>query len=91
VNAPGDGKATAMRVMARAMAIMWVMAMVARLAGNKEGKGNGERSMATAMRVAGDKEGNGNGGKSNGDKGGGKAMAMATKRVIVTAIRVVGK
>ncbi len=44
------------------------------------------------MRVAGDKEGNGNGRKGDGndDKGGGQASAMATKRVIVTAIRVVG-
>jgi hypothetical protein len=51
--------------------------------------------MATAMRVrvSGNKEGNGDGGKSDGDnnKGGGQATAMATKRVIVMAIRVVGK
>ncbi len=49
--------------------------------------------MATAMGVAGNEEGNGNSGKSNGDKnkGGGQATAMATKRVIVIAIRVVGK
>jgi hypothetical protein len=48
--------------------------------------------MATAMRVAGNKEGNGDFGKSDGDgnKGGGQATAMATKRVIVTATRVAG-
>jgi hypothetical protein len=47
--------------------------------------------MATAMRVAGDEEGNWDGGKSDGDEGGGRATALATKRVIVTAIRVVGE
>ncbi len=48
--------------------------------------------MMMAMRVAGNKEGNGNFGKrdSDGDKGGGQATAMATKRVIVTASRVAG-
>ncbi len=38
--------------------------------------------MALATRVACDKEGDGNGGKSDGDKGGGRAMvtrAMATE------------
>jgi hypothetical protein len=49
------------------------------------------RAMVTAMRVAGNKEGDGNGGKSNGNKGGGPAMAMATKRVIMVMIRVVGE
>ncbi len=51
------------------------------------------RAMVTSMRVAGDKEGNDNGSKSNGnnDKGGRGATAMATKRVIMTTTRVVGK
>jgi hypothetical protein len=49
------------------------------------------RAMATAMRVAGDKESNGDGGKGVVDEGGGQAMAMVTKRVIMTAIRVVGE
>jgi hypothetical protein len=49
------------------------------------------RAMATAMREAGDKEGNGDGGKSDGNEGGVQAMAIATRRVIVTVIRVVGK
>ncbi len=48
--------------------------------------------MMTTMRVAGNKEGNGNFSKrdGNGDKGGRQATAMATKRVIVMATRVVG-
>ncbi len=51
------------------------------------------RAMEMAMRVAGNKEGNCNGGKRDGNdnKGGGQATAMATKRVIVMAIWVVGK
>ncbi len=50
------------------------------------------RALMMAMRVAGNKEGNGNFGKRDGDgnKGGGQATAMATKRVIVTASRVAG-
>ncbi len=50
------------------------------------------RAIMTAMRVTGNKEGNGNFGKrdGNGDKGGGQATAMATKRVIVMATRVAG-
>ncbi len=48
--------------------------------------------MATAMGVAGSKEGNSDFGKrdGNGNKGGGQAMAMATKRVIVMVTRVAG-
>jgi hypothetical protein len=41
----GDGRATAMRAMATAMATVkattWVMVMVTRLAGDEEGKGKG--------------------------------------------------
>jgi hypothetical protein len=44
------------------------------------------RAMAMAMRVVGDEEGNG-----DADKGGGRATVMATKRVMVTAARVVGE
>jgi hypothetical protein len=45
-----------------------------------------------AIGVAGNEEGNGDFGKSDGDgdKGGGQATATATKRVIMTATRVVG-
>ena len=39
------------------------------------------QTIASAMRVACDKEGDGNGGKSNGNEGGGRAMAM---RAMVT-------
>ncbi len=39
------------------------------------------RAMASATRVACNEEGNGNGGKSNGNEGGGQAMAM---RAMVT-------
>ncbi len=48
--------------------------------------------MATAMRVAGNEEGNGDFGKSDGDgdNGGQRATAMATKRVIMTATWVAG-
>jgi hypothetical protein len=48
--------------------------------------------MMTAMRVAGNEEGNGDFSKrdGDGDKDGGQAMATATKRVILTATRVVG-
>ncbi len=51
------------------------------------------RVMAMGMPVAGNKEGNGEGGKSNGNgnKGGRLVTLMATKRVMVTATRVVGK
>ncbi len=51
------------------------------------------RVMATVMRVAGNKEDNGDSGKSdgNGDKGGRRATATATKRVMVMATRVGGK
>ncbi len=41
MKAPGDRRAMATRAMARAMATMWAMATVMRLAGDKEGKGNG--------------------------------------------------
>jgi hypothetical protein len=49
--------------------------------------------MAMMMKVVGDKEGSGNGGKSDveGNKGGGRAMAMAMKRVMVMETRVAGK
>jgi hypothetical protein len=41
MNALGDGRATATRAMATVMAKTWAMAMVTRLVGNKEGKGDG--------------------------------------------------
>jgi hypothetical protein len=59
----------------------------------KRAKARAARAWATVMRVAGNKEGNGNGGKRDGDgnKGGGRVMATAMKRVMVTATRVGGK
>ncbi len=41
MNTPGDWRAMATRAMATAKARMWAMAMATRLAGDKEGKGNG--------------------------------------------------
>jgi hypothetical protein len=41
VSALGDGRVTATWAMVMVMAMTWAMGMVTRLAGNKEGKGNG--------------------------------------------------
>ncbi len=51
------------------------------------------RAMVMAMRVAGNEGGNGNGGKSddNGNKGGERATATVTKRVMAIATRVAGE
>ncbi len=59
----------------------------------KRARAMAARAMAMTTRVAGDKEGNSDGDKSDGndEKGGGRATAMAAKRVIVTAIRLVGE
>ncbi len=46
------------------------------------------RAMATVMRVVGNEEGDGGKSGGNGDNGGRRAMAMATKRVMVTVTRV---
>ena len=50
----GDGRATATRAMVTAMATAkattWVMVMVTRLAGNKEGKGEDGKVMAMGIR-----------------------------------------
>ncbi len=70
-------------------ATAWVMAMVTRLAGDKEGKGEGGKGNGDDE-GGGQRRGNGDGSKSNGDsnKGGGQAMAAVTTRVMVTATRV---
>ena len=47
---------TATRVMATVTATTWLMATVTRLAGDKEGKGEGGKGEVTVMRVAGDEE-----------------------------------
>jgi hypothetical protein len=50
-----------------------------------------KRTMALATRVAGNKEGDGNSGKSDGNEGGGQAMAMrAMEMAMVMATRVAG-
>jgi hypothetical protein len=57
-NSNKDGRLlTATRLMARVMATTWVMAMVTRLAGNKEGKGKGGK---------GDGDGDEGGGQQRG-------------------------
>ena len=86
----GGRRLTATRVMATVTATTWVIAMVTRLAGNKEGKGEGGKGDGDGDEGGGQRRGNGNGGKSggNGDNGGRRAMAMATKRVMATATRV---
>ena len=71
-------------------AMTWVMAMVTRLAGDKEGKGEGGKGDGDGDEGGVRRSGNGDGGKSdgNGDNGGRRAMAMATKRVMMMATRV---
>jgi hypothetical protein len=62
------------------------MAMVMRVVGNKEGKGNGNRGGRQ-------QRGTGQQGDGNSSKGGGKPMAMVRERVMVTvmATRVAGE
>ncbi len=86
----GDRRLTATRAMATVTAMTWLMATVTRLAGDEEGKGEGGKADDDGDEGGGRRSGNGDGGKSdgNGDNGGRGAMAMATKRVMVTATRV---
>jgi len=86
----GGRRLTATRAMTTVTAMTWLMVMVMRLAGNKEGKGEGSKGNGNGDEGGGQRSGNGNSGKSNGDgdNGGRRAMAMATKRVMVTATRV---
>jgi hypothetical protein len=86
----GGRRLTVIRAMATETVRMWVTAMVTRLAGNKEGKGEGGKGDGDGDEGGGRRRGNGNCGKSgdNGDNGGRQAMAMAMKRVMVTATRV---
>ncbi len=70
----GGRRLTATRAMATvtATATTWVMAMVTRLAGDKEGKGEGGKGDDGGDEGGGRRRGNGDGGKSggNGDNGG---------------------
>ncbi len=86
----GGRRLTATRAMVTVTVTTWLMAMVTRLAGNKEGKGEGGKGDGNGDEGGGRRSGNGDGGKSDGDgdNGGRRAMAMATKRVMVTDTRV---
>ncbi len=63
---------TATRAMATVMATMWLMATVTRLAGNEEGKGEGDKGDGDGDEGGRRRSGNGDSGKSdgNGDNGG---------------------
>jgi len=76
--------------MATVTAMTWVMVMVTRLAGDKEGKGVGGKGNGDGDEGGGRRRGNGDGGKNDGDgnNGGKRAMAMVSKRVMVMATRV---
>ncbi len=82
----GDMQVTAMRVMmmatVMAMATTWVMALVMRLAGDKEGKGNGD------VRLAGEEEGEGS--KAIAMRMVGKWTEKMTKRAMALVTRVAG-
>ena len=82
-NGKGGRRLTVTRAMATVMATTWVMAMVMRLAGDEEGKGEGGKGNGDGDEGGGRRRGNGDSGKSygDGDNGGGRAIAMATKRV----------
>jgi hypothetical protein len=87
----GARRLTAKRAMVTVTATTWVMATVMRLVGDKEGKGEGGKGDGDGDEGAGGRRrGNGDGGKSgdNGVNGDRRAMAMVTKRVMVTATRV---
>ena len=89
-NGEGGRRLMTTRAMAAVTATTWVMATVTRLVGNKEGKGEGGKGDGDGIEGGGRRRGNDNGGKSSddGDNGGRRAMAMATKRVMVMATRV---
>jgi len=86
----GGRRLTVTRGMAMVTATMWLMVMVTRLAGDEEGKGEGGKGDGDGDAGGGRRSGNGDGGKSDGDSNnsGRQAMAMATKRVMMTATRV---
>ncbi len=86
----GGRRLTVTRAMASVTVTTWVMAMVTRLVGDEEGKGEGGKGNGDGDDGGRRRRGNGDGGKSDGDgnNGGGRAMAMATKRVMLTATRV---
>ncbi len=52
-NAPGDRRAMATRAMITTKVTTWAMVMATRLAGNKEGKGNGGKGDGNGNEVGG--------------------------------------
>ncbi len=91
VGGKSDGKRLMMtRVMATVTATTWLMVTVTRLVGDKGGKGEGGKGDGDVDEGGGRRRGKGDSGKNDGDgdNGGRRAMAMATKRVMVTATRV---
>jgi len=79
----GGRRLTATRAMATVTATTWLMATVTRLAGDEEGKGEGGKGDGDGDEGGGQRSGNG-----DGDNCSRRAMAMVTKRVMVTATRV---
>ena len=86
----GGRRLTATRVMATVTTTTWLLVTVTRLAGNAEGKGEGDMGDGDGDEGGGRRSGNGDGDKSDGDGDNGdrRAMAVAAKRVMVTATRV---
>ena len=63
----GGRRLTVTRAMATVTAMTWVMVMMTRLAGDKEGKGVGGKGNGNGDEGGGRRSGNGDGGKSDGD------------------------
>jgi hypothetical protein len=99
ISNKGDGNEGGGQTMVKkAIATMWAMAAVMRVAGDKKDKGeDGKSNGESNVRVVGKEEVCGqvnyNGkeeGNGNGDKGGGQSTVTVTKRVMAMAMRVVG-
>ena len=86
----GGRRLMATRAIGTVTAMTWLMATVARLVGDKEGKCEGDKGDGDGDEGGGRRRGNGDGSKSDGDSdnGGRQAMVMATKMVMVMATRV---
>jgi hypothetical protein len=66
-NGEGGRQLIATRVMVMVTATTWLMATVTRLAGDKEGKGEGGKCDGDGDEGGRRRRGNGNGGKSDGE------------------------
>jgi hypothetical protein len=76
----------------RAIAMMWVMVAAMRLAGSKEGKGEGGKGYCNSnVRVAGKEEGKGSKVMALATGIASKWTATATKRAMAMATRVAGE